>query len=106
MTEKGTVTDHKMFAKVKPKFDFDRIGKIQVLVNVPLVMHGGSGVSPEDYTTAISKKILKINYYSYMSRAGVHGVENLMKERKAESFHDLVVAAIDSMKADTEKAIN
>lgn len=93
------------FYKVKPKLDFDRIEKIQALVNVPLVMHGGSGVSPEDYTTAISKGIRKINYYSYMSRVGVHGVENLMKERKVEFFHDLVVAAVDSMKADIEKAM-
>lgn len=93
------------FYKVKPKLDFDRIEKIKSLVNVPLVMHGGSGVSPEDYTTAISKGIRKINYYSCMSRAGVNGVENLMKERKVEFFHDLVVAAVDSMKSDVERAM-
>lgn len=93
------------FYKVKPKLDFDRIEKINSLVNIPLVMHGGSGVSPEDYTTAIRKGIRKINYYSYMSRAGVSGVENLMKERKVEFFHDLVVAATQSMKSDVEKAM-
>lgn len=93
------------FYKEKPKLDFDRIGKINTLVNIPLVMHGGSGVSPEDYTTAISKGIRKINYYSYMSRAGVNGVANLLSEKKVEFFHDLVVAAINSMKSDIEKAM-
>jgi fructose-bisphosphate aldolase class II len=93
------------FYKVKPKLDFDRIEKIQSLVSIPLVMHGGSGVSPEDYITAMSKGIRKINYYSYMSRAGVNGVVNLMKERKVEFFHDLVVVAVNSMKLDVERAM-
>lgn len=93
------------FYKEKPKLDFDRIGKINTLVKIPLVMHGGSGVSPEDYTTAISKGIRKINYYSYMSRAGVNGIEKLLSEKKVEFFHDLVAAAINSMKADIEKAM-
>lgn len=93
------------FYKEKPKLDFDRIGKINTLVKIPLVMHGGSGVSPEDYTTAISKGIRKINYYSYMSRAGVEGIVNLLNEKKVEFFHDLAVAAVNSMKADIEKAM-
>jgi ketose-bisphosphate aldolases len=93
------------FYKVKPKLDFDRIDKIKSLVNTPLVMHGGSGVSPEDYTIAINKGIRKINYYSYMSRAGVNRVASLLKEREVEFFHDLVVVAIDGMKADIEKAM-
>lgn len=93
------------FYKVKPKLDFDIIDKINSLVDIPLVMHGGSGVSPEDYTTAINKGIRKINYYSYMSRAGVNAVINLMKEKNVEFFHDLVVVAVDGMKADIEKAM-
>jgi fructose-bisphosphate aldolase class II len=33
------------FYKAKPKLGFDRIEKIRSLVNIPLVIHGGSGVS-------------------------------------------------------------
>ena len=37
---------------------------------LPLVMHGGSGVSPEDYRTGIARDLRKNNYYSYMSKDG------------------------------------
>lgn len=93
------------FYKTKPKLDFDRIEKIKSLIAIPLVMHGGSGVSPEDYTTAICKGIRKINYYSYMSRAGVQGVKDLLVAKDIGFFHDLAFAAVDSMKADIEKAM-
>ena len=32
-------------------------------------MHGGSGLSAEDYREAISRGIRKINYYTYGARA-------------------------------------
>ena len=42
--------------------------------NIPYVMHGGSGLSEEEYKTAIKNGICKINYYTYLSLAGGKGV--------------------------------
>ena len=39
--------------------------QIRDRVKVPLVMHGGSGVSDEDYHKAIDAGIRKINYFTY-----------------------------------------
>lgn len=94
------------FYKTKPKLDFERIEKIKSLVDIPLVMHGGSGVSPEDYTTAIRKGIRKINYYSYMSKAGTEGVKDLFDKNDVKFFHDLAVIAVKCMQQDVEKAMN
>jgi fructose-bisphosphate aldolase class II len=93
------------FYKVKPQLDFARIAAIRSLVHIPLVMHGGSGVSPEDYTTAIGQGIRKINYYSYMARAGVHSVEERLRRERVDFFHDLSIAATEAMKQDVEKAM-
>lgn len=93
------------FYKEKPKLDFERIERIRSLVDIPLVMHGGSGVSPQDYTTAISKGIRKINYYSYMAKAGVEGVRALMEKEDVGFFHDLAAAAVAAMRADVQKAV-
>ncbi|MRY42704.1 class II fructose-bisphosphate aldolase [Clostridium beijerinckii] len=93
------------FYKTKPKLDFDRIEKINELIDIPLVMHGGSGVSPEDYTTAIRNGVRKINYYSYMARSGVDAIKDLMQSTNVEFFHDLVTAATKRMQEDAEKAI-
>lgn len=86
----------------KPKLDFDRLGKIKSLVDVPLVMHGGSGVSVEDYKKVIDLGIRKINYYTYMAKAGGSAVA-AMKE--TTFFHDVEIAAIEAMKADVKSAM-
>ena len=87
----------------EPKLDFDRLEKIQKLVGVPLVMHGGSGVSPEDYKKVIELGIRKINYYTYMAKAGGQAVSALGDKT---FFHDIEVEAIKAMKDDVTKAIN
>lgn len=60
----------------KPKLDMKVLDEIRKRVNVPLVMHGGSGVSDEDYRTVITKGIRKINYYTYMAKAGGENIEH------------------------------
>ena len=92
--------------KAKPKLDFDRIEQIRAKVGIPLVMHGGSGVSPEDYRVAISKGVRKINYYSYMANAGVKASKELLDTQEVTYFHEIAMAAQKAMKADVLKAMN
>lgn len=47
--------------KGEPKIDYDRIKAISELVDVPLVLHGSSGVPYESLQKAISLGICKIN---------------------------------------------
>ena len=94
------------FYKQKPELDFDRIKTISELVQVPLVMHGGSGVSPEDYEEAIARGIRKVNYYSYMARAGVEGVKEYLKNREVFFYHELANAATEAMRADVDRAVS
>ena len=91
--------------KSKPVLDLDRVGVIKEKTGLPLVMHGGSGVSPEDYKTAISKRIRRINYYSYMSREGVNAVKAALEGQHSDFFHDLAFAAEMAMKEDVKKAM-
>lgn len=98
----GTV--HGFYA-TKPKLDFDRIEKIKELTGLPLVMHGGSGISVEDTQRAIRCGIRKINYFSYMSNAGVRAVKELLAEKDVKYFHDLAGAAVDGMEKDVLSAM-
>ena len=68
-------------------------------------MHGGSGVSPEDYRRAIQNGIRKINYYSYMSRSGVTAVKEMLRAQDVTFFHDLALAAQRAMAQDVEKSM-
>lgn len=94
-------TAHGLYLK-KPKLDFPRLEKIHALVDVPLVMHGGSGVSVEDYRKVISLGVRKINYYTYMAKAGGAAAANLADKT---FFHDMEVAACLAMKDDVAAAI-
>ena len=95
-------TAHGLYLK-QPKLDFERLDKIRRLVDIPLVMHGGSGVSHEDYKRVIKLGIRKINYYTYMSRAGAAAVESMTDKT---FFHDIEAAAISAMKKDVKTAIS
>ena len=91
--------------KSKPVLDLERVHTIAEKTGLPLVMHGGSGVSPEDYRTGIRNGLRKINYYSYMSKAGVSAVKEMLEKEEVTFFHDLALAAQKAMEADVEKAM-
>ena len=67
------------FYKSQPKLSFEVVSEVRSTTRLPLVMHGGSGVSEEGFKKAIESGIRKINYYSYMSMAGYIAVEDLIK---------------------------
>lgn len=91
--------------KSKPVLDLERVKVIAGKTGLPLVMHGGSGVSPEDYRTGIANGLRKINYYSYMSKAGTQAVKELLEKEDVTFFHDLAMAAQKAMEVDAEKAM-
>lgn len=91
--------------KATPVLDLQRVAVIKKKVGLPLVMHGGSGVSPEDYRTAIQNGIRKINYYSYMSKAGTSAVRAMLDTQEVTFFHDLALAAQKAMAADAAQAL-
>lgn len=91
--------------KSKPVLDLDRVKVIAEKTGLPLVMHGGSGVSDGDYRIAIGNGIRKINYYSYMSKAGVSAVEKVLAEGDVTFFHDLALAAQQAMEDNALRAM-
>lgn len=91
--------------KSKPVLDLNRVKVIAEKTGLPLVMHGGSGVSAEDYRTGIRNGLRKINYYSYMSKAGTNAVKAMLDAEDVTFFHDLALAAQQAMEADAAKAM-
>lgn len=91
--------------KAKPVLDLERVRVISERTGLPLVMHGGSGVSEEDYRTAIHNGIRKINYYSYMAKAGVSAVQAMLAAGDVTYYHDLALAAQKAMEENVKKAM-
>lgn len=91
--------------KSQPILDLERVKVIAEKTGLPLVMHGGSGVSNADYKVAIHNGIRKINYYSYMSKAGVSAARAMLQQQDVTFFHDLAFTAQQAMADNAEKAI-
>lgn len=93
------------FYKSQPKLDFGVVEKCAAATGLPLVMHGGSGVSEEGFRKAIASGIRKINYYSYMSKAGYMAAKEYIESGRSNYLHDAEYAAMQAMKEDVKKAI-
>lgn len=91
--------------KSKPVLDLDRVKTIAEKTGLPLVMHGGSGVSDDDYRIAIANGIRKINYYSYMAKAGVSAVQAMLAGENVTFFHDLALRAQKAMEENVSRAM-
>jgi fructose-bisphosphate aldolase class II len=91
----------------EPNLDFKRLKEIYQNTNRPIVMHGGSGLSDEDYINAINCGVRKINYYSYAAREGAVAVKKYIEKENHSSlfYHDLTVVAKEAIKQNVKRAI-
>ena len=65
----------------EPRLDFEVVRKVREKTsNIPVVMHGGSGVSAEDYHKAVEAGVRKINYFTYMDKSGGTAVREYLEK--------------------------
>ena len=66
--------------KGTPELDLERLGQIRDTVDLPLVLHGGSGLSDDDFRAAIAGGISKVNIYTNMAVAAVGAMRESMED--------------------------
>ncbi|MCL2367990.1 MAG: class II fructose-bisphosphate aldolase, partial [Oscillospiraceae bacterium] len=64
----------------EPKLDFDRLAEIQRRTDVPLVLHGGSGLTDEQVKRCISLGIAKVNYATELRHAATLAVREVLQD--------------------------
>jgi len=85
--------------KGEPKLDFDRLEKISSLVDIPLVLHGASGVPEDSIRKAVERGICKINIDTDIRQAFARAVrEFLEKNPKEYDPRKILGPAKDEMK--------
>jgi fructose-bisphosphate aldolase class II len=73
--------------KGEPCLDFKRLQAIRDVTGIPLVLHGGSGISDEDFRKAISLGIAKINFFTGMSQAALNATRTYLNQGQ-ETYND------------------
>jgi len=101
-------TTHGIYLK-EPKLDFDVVRNVRSKTgNIPVVMHGGSGVSAQDYRKAIAAGVRKVNYFTYMDKSGGTAVAEYLKTldpSKPVFFSSISMAARTAMKDNVQEAM-
>ena len=69
--------------KGEPKLDYDLLAEIHRRVDIPLVMHGGSGLSDEQFQTAIKTGISKVNIFTDLAMSATAAVLEVAKTEHA-----------------------
>lgn len=82
--------------KSKPCLDVERLKAIRAQVDVPLVLHGGSGLSEDDFRTTIREGIVKVNIFTDLCLAG----ERAMAEstRQGKGYLEARTAKVNAIK--------
>ena len=81
-----------------PQLDFARIREIAERTRLPLVLHGGSGLSDEDFRRAVSEGICKVNIFFDLNKAGRVGIEEGLRAG-AKTVMELIPYEIAALKA-------
>lgn len=93
----------------EPKLDFDVVKNVRNTTgNIPVVMHGGSGVSREDFRKAIEAGVRKVNYFTYMDKSGGNAASdyiNGLKENEPIFFSSIIAAGRAAMKENAKEAM-
>lgn len=66
----------------KVKLDFKRLSRINKSVNRPLVIHGGSGLSDDQYHKLIEHGVAKINYFTALAERACKQVKSNIKQKE------------------------
>ena len=79
---------------VAPTLAFDVLEKIHEKVDIPLVLHGGSGITDKDFQRAISLGIRKVNIATSSFNSLTAHVEKYMESTDKHNFFDLNEAMV------------
>lgn len=98
-------TAHGMYASA-PVLDFSRLENIRQWVNLPLVLHGASGLSTKDIQQTIKLGICKINVATELKNAFSQALKNYLTEHpEATDPRDYLQSAKSAMRDVVSKVI-
>lgn len=68
----------------KPELRFDLLKSLVRLIKVPLVLHGGSGISKKELQKAVSLGVRKINFNTELRLVWTNALRKTLKEKPKE----------------------
>ena len=80
-----------------PKLNFERLTELKEAVNLPLVLHGGSGISDEDFRKAITLGVRKINIATASMDAAINCAGAYMAQEGEHDYYGFNEAMVQGV---------
>ena len=88
-----------------PKLRFDILQKVNEMTNTPLVLHGGTGISPDDFVKCSKNGIKKINIATATFDCVEQSVRQAYEQNAINGYYDLHLAEIEGAYQNAKKHI-
>ncbi len=88
--------------KGKPKLDYQRLKQINEALGIPLVIHGGTGLSDDQFRRLINNGVAKINYFTALSDAAGASIRASAREDRGNAYTGLVKGVREAVAAEVE----
>lgn len=83
--------------KGDPNLDFQRLSEISEAVDIPLVLHGTSGIPKEQILKAIGLGIAKINVNTEIAMSGAESIRSALHDERQARLESLMRIATETM---------
>ena len=89
-----------------PKLDFQRLEQINDALGIPLVIHGGTGLSDDQFRRLITNGVAKINYYTALSDKAEKQINENIGATTSSGFTGLVKNIRTVVATEAERCIH
>ena len=86
----------------EPKLDFERLKEINQALGIPLVIHGGTGLSDDQFHQLIDNGVTKINYYTALADAAGRCIHANAETLGAVGYTSLVKGVNQAIQQEAE----
>lgn len=89
----------------EPKLDFERLEQINAALKIPLVIHGGTGLSDAQFHKLIASGVAKINYYTALSDIAARQILENAADNSPSGYTGLVANISSKIADEVERCI-
>jgi fructose-bisphosphate aldolase class II len=88
-----------------PRLDLDRLERINAALGIPLVIHGGTGLSDEQFLALVARGVTKINYYTALADAAGARIRENAESDPRGGYTALARGVAGAVAAECERCI-
>ena len=88
-----------------PKLDITRLTKINEAIGIPLVIHGGTGLTDDQFRKLVAHGVAKINYYTALTDVAGASIRAQLKDHPNGTYPELTSGVRDAISHQLERMI-